>query len=67
MFPAIFSPGGPAVVKPNNLLRTPQRLSTQPDASPASSSKLGVYGREIMALARSKSAARAGHDTVDPL
>jgi len=55
------------VVKPNNLLRTPQRLSTQPDASPASSSKLGVYGREIMALARSKSAARAGHDTVDPL
>jgi hypothetical protein len=67
VFPAILSPSGPAVAKTNNLLQTPQRLAAHNDPSPASSSKLGVYGREIMALARSKSGARAGHDEVKPL
>lgn len=47
-------PSGPTVAKTNNLLQTPQRRTSQNEPSPASSSKLGVYGREIMALARSK-------------
>lgn len=61
LFPAILSPGGPAVAKPNSLLHTPQRNVGHNDPSPASSSKLGAYGREIMALARSKSGARTNH------
>ncbi|KAG8771915.1 hypothetical protein FRC15_003084 [Serendipita sp. 397] len=55
LFPAILTPKGPDIDRPTNNLQTPQRRLSHLEASPASSSKLGVYGREIMALARSKS------------
>lgn len=67
LFPAILSPGGPAVAKPNSYLHTPQRSSSKDEHSPASSSKLGAYGREIMALARSRSGARAKRPDANPL
>lgn len=54
LFPAIPSPHGPDTQKPSHHLQTPKRQSSYNEPSSASSSKLGYYGREIMALARSK-------------
>ncbi|PVF97121.1 hypothetical protein CPB86DRAFT_786301 [Serendipita vermifera] len=62
LFPNVIDPAS-LVAATNDKLGTPRRPSVHGDPSPASSSKLGVYGREIMAVARSRSTRKVSGDS----